>query len=361
MSETEDQTDAKIEGTAPAGHSDVHIEQHKAQSMADAVKALNDRKNPLEVDAPEPPKYAFKVDDETLEDLIFKYCRDLTALARAGKFDPITGRDDEIYQLKMILLQKGRKNAMLQAPAGVGKTALVVGLAQQVAVGNVPKYLQSARVLDLDLASMAAGTSSPAEFQERFIPLVKGIAERHSDNRYPPVIMFIDEIHQIMPTCEGSSYKGLSEVMKPYLTVGDLHVVGATTRDEYRQYVGIDPAMDRRFQKINLEVPNDEQTVTILEYLRPGYERHYSVKVPDDLLRVIVKLTTEHMRKRYQPDKSIMVMDSALAQYVMDHGNEGQLDLRSVCYVIGKETGLHPGALEGSVKDGRVITGGGGH
>lgn len=288
----------------------------------------------------------FKVSDEELEDLIHKYCRDFTHLARLNRFDPITGRDEEIDQAILILLQKGRKNVALLAPAGVGKTALCAGLAQKIVANEVPDYLKDARLLEIDLASMAGGTSGPSEFQGRFLPLCRGIAERYHDHSYPKVILFIDEMHTIMPSCEGSSYAGLSEVMKPYLTVGDLSVIGATTLDEFRIFVAIDPAMDRRFQKVYLSVPTAEQTVDILKNLRKGYEKHHGVSVPDEVIKEIVQLTETHMRKRNQPDKSIIMMDAALAHHVKLNGKGGDLNPASVYYMISKETGIHAGALK---------------
>lgn len=288
----------------------------------------------------------FKVSDEELEDLIHKYCRDFTHLARLNRFDPITGRDEEIDQAILILLQKGRKNVALLAPAGVGKTALCAGLAQKIVANEVPEYLKDARLLEIDLASMAGGTSGPSEFQGRFLPLCRGIAERYHDPAYPKVILFIDEMHTIMPSCEGSSYAGLSEVMKPYLTVGDLSIIGATTLDEFRIFVAIDPAMDRRFQKVYLSVPTVEQTVDILKNLRKGYEKHHGVSVPDEVIKEIVQLTETHMRKRNQPDKSIIMMDAALAHHVKLHGKGGDLNPESVYYMISKETGIHAGALK---------------
>ncbi|MCB1538033.1 MAG: ATP-dependent Clp protease ATP-binding subunit [Rhodospirillales bacterium] len=287
-----------------------------------------------------------KISDEQLEGLIHSYCRDLTALARENRFDPITGRDKEIELVTLILLQKGRKNAMLLAPAGVGKTALVIGLAQNVARGTVPEYLKGARVLEIDLASMSAGTGSISEFQGRFIPLVKGIAERYHDPSQPKYVLFIDEIHTIMPSCDGSAYKGLSEVMKPYLTVGDINIIGATTKDEFRIYVAPDPAMDRRFQKVELAVPDDAATFKILEAIKPGYESHHGITIPSDICQMIVKLTAEHMRKRNQPDKSIIVMDGAAAKHVLDHGRGGALDKESVFWVVSAETGIHKDAFE---------------
>ncbi|HAJ89842.1 MAG TPA: ATP-dependent Clp protease ATP-binding subunit [Rhodospirillaceae bacterium] len=291
-------------------------------------------------------KIKFKVSDEQLEELYHKYCRDFTQLARAGRFDPITGRDEEIDQAILILLQKGRKNVALLAPAGVGKTALCAGLAQQIIAGNVPDYLKDARVMEIDLAAMSAGTTGPAEFQGRFLPLCKGVAERYHDPAYPKVILFIDEMHQIMPSCAGSAYKGLSEVIKPYLTVGDLHVIGATTLDEFRIYVAIDPAMDRRFQKVFLAVPDVPQTIAIVKNLKAGYEKHHKITVSDKSIETIVHLTEEHMRKRNQPDKSIIMMDAAMAHHVKLHGTGGELKMESVYYMISKETGISPNALK---------------
>lgn len=292
----------------------------------------------------------FIVSDEQLEELLHQYCRDFTKLARAGRYGPITGRDEEIMNVILILLQKGRKNAILLAPAGVGKTALCVGLAQQIVAGNVPDYLKNARLIEVDMASMAAGTATSAEFQERFIPVCRGLAERYHRPEYPKYVMFLDEIHTIMPSVEGSAYRGLSEVMKPYLTVGDLHVIGATTRDEYRMFVATDPALDRRFQKVYLEIPNVPQTIAILEALRPGYEKHHRITIPDRALEIIVNITQEHMRKRNQPDKSIMLLDASCAHHVLHNGTGGDLSLDSVYYMAGRETGIHPDALNEDIR-----------
>lgn len=288
----------------------------------------------------------FLISDEELEDLIFKYCRDVTQIAREGRFDPITGRDDEIEQMILILMQKGRKNVGLLAPAGVGKTAVVAGLSQQIVAGNVPDILKNTRVLDVDLASMSAGTSGPAEFQGRFIPLCKGLAERYRfAGEYPRYIMFIDEMHTIMPTVSGSAYRGLSEVLKPYLTVGDLYVIGATTLDEFRMFVAVDPAMDRRFQKVFLKVPNAKETVQILMNLKGGYEKHHGITVNQAAVERIIDLTETHMRKRNQPDKSIIVMDGAMAYHVMTKGTGGELSMDAINFMVSKEVGLHKDAL----------------
>ena len=294
-------------------------------------------------------KYNFKVPQDELEDLMHQYCRNYTQLAKEGRFDPIIGRDVEIDNVMLILLQRNRKNACLLAPAGVGKTALVVGLAQAVVAGRVPDYLKDAQVIELDMPAMAAGTDSPGEFQARFIPLCRGLAERYHHPEFPRYIMFIDEIHTIMPTVTGSAYAGLSEVMKPYLTIGDIHVIGDTTLDEFRMYVAVDPALDRRFQKVLLKMPNAEETIKILTGVRPNYERHHKLTIPDDCINEVVKLTDEHMRKRTQPDKSIITMDAACAWHNMFRGDNRTLSIEAIHQMVAKETGLHPGALSDNV------------
>lgn len=290
-------------------------------------------------------KWDFEISDEQLEDLFKKYCRDITGIERSRGFDPITGRDKEIDDAILVLLQKGRKNVALLAPAGVGKTALVVGLSQRIVKGDVPNYLKDARVIEVELARMAAGTNSPADFNARFMPLCKGVAERYHRPDMPRFILFLDEIHQIMPNCQGSSYKGLSDTMKPYLTVGDLLVIGATTLDEFRMYVAADPAMDRRFQKVFLNPPNTVETYRILQALRPGFEKHHRIKVNNELLYLIATLTDEHMRKRNQPDKSIITMDAAMAYHVKIHGIDQDLSLESIYYMVARETSLNRNAL----------------
>ena len=300
-------------------------------------------------------QWQYTVTNGELEDLFIKYCTDHTMLARQGRYSPITGRDKEVDETVLILLQRGRKNVVLLAPAGVGKTAMVIALAQKVAANEVPDYLRDCRVLEVDLARMAAGTSGPAEFQERFIPLCKGMAERYHDPANPRMILFVDEIHQIMPTCKGSSYAGLSDVMKPYLTAGDLMVIGATTLDEFRLHVELDPALDRRFQKVFLNVPSTIETYNILKSLRPGFQEHHGVTIPNVLLMLIVQLTDEHMRRRNQPDKSIITMDSAMAYHVKKFGLKTEVSLESVYYMVGRETGLNKQALHDEHKLQRVI------
>ncbi len=300
-------------------------------------------------------KYNFLVPQDELDDLLTRYCRNYTKLAAEGRFDPIVGRDQEIDQVMLILLQRNRKNACMLAPAGVGKTALVAGLAQAIVAGRVPNYLKNAQVIELDMPAMAAGTNSPAEFQARFIPICKGLAERYQYPEFPRYIMFIDEIHTIMPGVTGSAYAGLSEVMKPYMTVGDLHILGATTLDEFRLYVAVDPALDRRFQKVHLKMPTPVETIQILKGVRPNYERHHQLKIPDDCIDLVVALTEEHMRKRTQPDKSIITMDGACAWQNMFRSDVRELSREAIYMMVAKETGLNPGALTDEKLDKTMI------
>lgn len=290
-------------------------------------------------------KHDYKIPQEELDALLHRYCRNYTTLARQGRFDPIIGRDSEIDQMMLILLQRNRKNACMLAPAGVGKTAIVAGLAQAVVAERVPEYLKDAQIIELDLPAMAAGTNSAGEFQERFIPICKGIAERYHDFSIPRYIMFIDEIHTIMPSVTSSAYAGLSEVMKPYMTVGDLHILGATTLDEFRSYVAVDPAMDRRFQKVLLRMPTADETLTILKGIRPGYEKHHRLKISDECLELVVEMTEEHMRKRTQPDKSIITMDAACGWHNMFRSEIRELGPEAIYMMVAKETGLNPAAL----------------
>ena len=250
---------------------------------------------------------------------------------------------------------RGRKNAVLLAPAGVGKTAMVVALAQRIVDDEVPDYLIDARVIEIDMARMAAGTNSPAEFQERFIPICKGVAERYHNPENPRIILFMDEIHQIMPTCKGSAYAGLSDVMKPNLTAGDLMVIGATTLDEFRMYVAEDPALDRRFQKVFLSIPNTIETYSILKSLRPSHEKHHGVSISNNNLMTIVQLCDEHMRKRNQPDKSIITMDASMAYHDKTQGRDTETTLDSIYYMVGRETGLNKRALHDEKKYQRIV------
>tara|TARA_R110001592_G_scaffold29350_2_gene106481 strand:+ start:5294 stop:6493 length:1200 start_codon:yes stop_codon:yes gene_type:complete len=287
----------------------------------------------------------YLVPDEQFNELIKLYCNDFTALDKMGRYDPITGRDKEIDDAILILLQRGRKNVCFLAGAGVGKSAAVVGLAQKINTNQVPDMLLNSRVIEVDLSRMASGTSSRAEFQGRFLPFMKGLAERYHNPDEPRFILFMDEIHQIMPDCPGSSFAGLSDTIKTYLTQGDILVIGATTLDEYRMYVTADPALDRRFQKISLKAPNAHETYEIMKNIRPGMEKHHKVRISNEDIMLVVQLTDEHMRKRNQPDKTIISVDAAMAYHVFCHGIDQDLSKESIYYMVARETGLNAKAM----------------
>ncbi len=291
-------------------------------------------------------QWDYLVPDETFEELIKQYCNDFTALDKAGRYDPITGRDKEIDDAVLILLQRGRKNVCFLPGAGVGKSAAVVGLSQKINAGNMPEMLQGARVIEVDLSRMASGTASRAEFQGRFLPFMKGLAERYHNPKEPRYILFMDEIHQIMPDCPGSSFAGLSDTIKTYLTQGDIMVIGATTLDEYRMYVTADPALDRRFQKITLKAPSTEETYEIMKNIRPGMEKHHKVTMTNEDLMLVTQLTDEHMRKRNQPDKTIITVDAAMAYHVFKHGTGSEVTKDSIYQMVARETGLNAMAME---------------
>lgn len=298
-------------------------------------------------DSPEPIKdfrdLSFKISDEEFEGLVAKYCRDLTQLARLGKFDPVIGRESEIDQLVTILLQRGRSNVAICGPAGSGKTALFTGFADVVAQGGVPKMLKDARVLELEFTSMAAGTSTRGEFEGRVIPFIKGCAERNASKKFPPIIICIDEMHTMMPTCKATAASGVSDILKPYLTAGDLQVIGATTVDEFRVYVMADPAMERRFQKILLEEPSVAATKIILRGLAPKYEKHFDIKITESMCDDIVEIATKYLRKQNNPDKSIVTLDQSCARAV----KKGLEELQWVCVAetLGAQTGVIPSAI----------------
>jgi len=287
----------------------------------------------------------YLVPDEEFNELIRLYCNDFTALDKAGRYDPITGRDKEIDDAILIMLQRGRKNVCFLAGAGVGKSAAVVGLSQKINAGDVPEMLKGSRVIEVDLSRMASGTSSRAEFQARFLPFIKALAERYHNPKESRFILFMDEIHQIMPGCPGSSYAGLSDTIKTYLTQGDIIVIGATTLDEYRMYVTADPALDRRFQKITLKQPNVRETYEIMKNLRPGLEKHHKVTISNEGIMLVVRLAEEHMRKRNQPDKSIITADAAMAYHVFTHGIDQEITNESIYYMVARETGLNAKAM----------------
>lgn len=290
-------------------------------------------------------KPKFVIGDEELAGLVNRYTRDVTAQAREGKFDPISGRDEELDQMVLILLQRMRKNVMLLGGAGVGKTALFFGLAQMLNENKVPKMLQSAQLIELEMSMIGAGSQSRADLEGRLIQIVKGVAERNATRAKPPIIFCIDEIHQLMMGFRASSYFGIADLLKPYLTSGDIYVIGATTREEYEDYVRIEPAIDRRFQKILLHTPDVEMTIDILLNVKGNFEKHYGITVKKDDCVRIVKLTDRYIRNRNNPDKSILVLDLACARAIKK-GITDALDPASIEAAVASEAGIAAEAVK---------------
>ncbi|WP_428956708.1 ATP-dependent Clp protease ATP-binding subunit [Streptomyces sp. cg35] len=239
-----------------------------------------------------------------------EYGRDLTEEAKAGKLDPVVGRADEIEQTVEILSRRSKNNPVLIGEPGVGKTAIVEGLAQRIVAGEVPDILDGKRVVSLDLSAMVAGAQYRGQFEERLKKVIEDVQEAGGD-----VILFIDELHTVVgagATGEGSMDAG--NMLKPALARGELHVVGATTIDEYRKYVEKDPALERRFQPVMIPEPTVEETVLILEGLRDTYEAHHQVRFGDGALAAAAELSDRYIGDRFLPDKAIDVMDQAGAR-----------------------------------------------
>src|SRR6478752_2322151 len=231
--------------------------------------------------------------------------RDLTELARKGEMDPVIGRKNEIERVIQILCRRTKNNPVLLGEAGVGKTAIVEGLAQEIAKGNVPELLRDKRVITLDLALMVAGTKYRGQFEERIKAVMDEI--RRSKN----IILFIDELHTIVGAGSAEGTMDASNIIKPALSRGELQCIGATTLNEYRKYIEKDAALERRFQAVKVEAPSIEEAILILKGLRPKYEDHHKAEFSDKAIEASVKLSDRYITDRYLPDKAIDLMDEA--------------------------------------------------
>src|SRR6201997_1461634 len=234
--------------------------------------------------------------------------RDLTELAKKGELDPVIGRKNEIERVIQILCRRTKNNPVLLGEAGVGKTAIVEGLAQEIGAGNVPELLRDKRVITLDLALMVAGTKYRGQFEERIKAVMDEI--RRSKN----VILFIDELHTIVGAGSAEGAMDASNIIKPALSRGELQCVGATTLNEYRKYIEKDAALERRFQTIKVDAPTVDEAIQILKGLRPKYEAHHKAKLTDEALETAVRFSDRYITGRFLPDKAIDVMDEAGAR-----------------------------------------------
>jgi len=239
---------------------------------------------------------------------------DLTAAARAGKLDPVIGRHDEVERVIQILSRRTKNNPALIGDPGVGKTAIVEGLAQRIVSGDVPESLRGRRLLTLDMGALVAGTKYRGEFEER---LKKVIDELKSAS---DCALFIDELHTVVGAGAAEGAVDAANILKPSLARGELQVIGATTLDEYRKYVERDSALERRFQPVTVREPSIDETIDILTGVRPRYEEHHRVRITDDAVKAAAELAGRYVTDRFLPDKAIDVMDEAAAKVKIRHG-----------------------------------------
>ena len=259
-----------------------------------------------------------RVDSPTAESqyqALGRYSQDLTELARNGKLDPTVGRDVEIARVMQILNRRTKNNPVVIGDAGVGKTAIVEGLAQRIADGDVPDRLRDRRVMALDMGSLLAGSKFRGEFEERLQAIMREVKESGGE-----VILFIDELHQVVGAGGAEGAIDASNMMKPALSRGELHVIGATTLGEYRRYIEEDPALERRFSPVYVDEPSVEDTVTILRALRPRYEEHHGLPITSEALEAAARLSERYLTERQLPDKAIDLIDEAASRHVIEAG-----------------------------------------
>ncbi|HRI89858.1 MAG TPA: ATP-dependent Clp protease ATP-binding subunit, partial [Candidatus Hydrogenedentes bacterium] len=282
------------EGIAAKVLQDMKIDLEKIQ--AEVVRLLGDSSKPS-------PQASTSKKSQT--PALDTFGRDLTALAMEDKLDPVIGREGEIERVIQILSRRTKNNPVLIGEAGVGKTAIVEGLAQAIIAGDVPDLLRNRRVLTLDLAGVVAGTKYRGQFEERLKSVMKEI--RRADN----IILFIDELHTIVGAGAAEGAVDAANMLKPSLARGELQCIGATTMDEYRKHIEKDAALARRFQTIIVEAPSVEQTVEIMKGLRDKYEAHHRVKFSDEAIVAAAKMSNQYITDRYLPDKAVDVIDEA--------------------------------------------------
>jgi ATP-dependent Clp protease ATP-binding subunit ClpC len=304
-----------------------------------AIDAVNRRNNPGG-DPSRPPQSlpdlgrVFRSGPTTLA----QYSRDLTDAARKNELDPVIGRDGEVERVVSILARRSKNNPVLIGEPGVGKTAIVEGLAQRIARGTVPAALREKRVLALSLGPLVAGTKYRGEFESRVKKILDEVKRAGRE-----VILFIDELHTLVGAGAAEGSLDLSSMIKPELARGELQCIGATTFDEYRKYVESDAALERRFQPVQIDEPTIEQTVAILQGLRPKYAAHHGVEIDDEALEAAASLAARYIADRYLPDKAIDVVDEAAAGAAMR--GEKRVDIERVAAVVSRWTGIPQGTI----------------
>ncbi|MEY2727660.1 MAG: Chaperone protein ClpB, partial [Planctomycetota bacterium] len=242
-----------------------------------------------------------------------KYGKDLVQLAQQGKIDPVIGRDTEIRRVIQVLSRRRKNNPVLIGEPGVGKTAIVEGLAHRIVLGDVPQNLKNKRVFALDMGALVAGAKYRGEFEDRLKAVLKEVQGSNGQ-----IIMFIDELHTVVGAGAGEGAMDASNLLKPALARGELHCVGATTLDEYRKHIEKDPALERRFQPVMVQEPNVEDTISILRGLKDRYESHHGVRILDESLIAAATLSDRYINDRFLPDKAIDLVDEAASRLRME-------------------------------------------
>lgn len=288
-------------------------------------------------------------EEATLTPTLDQYSRDLTAMARAGRLDPVIGREKETERVIQILCRRGKNNPCLIGEPGVGKTAIVEGIAQSLVNGNVPDIVADKRLVSLDMSGLVAKSKYRGEFEDRIKKVINEVETAGN------VLLFIDELHTIIGAGGAEGALDASNILKPALARGDVQVIGATTIEEYRKYIEKDAALERRFQPVQVEEPTEEESIEILKGLRKLYEKHHHVEITDEGVEASVRLSARYVNDRFLPDKAIDLMDEAAAKarLGMMHGSDDMMQLNREIHQT--ELDMEHALQEGDIEKARTL------